>query len=79
MLRGLWQEPEAYQVVVSPARATQDLPNCFRPKGVTEIMIHDQDPATIEMLVYVVGALGFSPPEPIAFNSPNPLSGSRIF
>jgi hypothetical protein len=56
----LCEEPQTTQVVLGPAGASQDRSDRLRTKGLTEVMVHQKHPASIRVLIEMVGTSAFS-------------------
>jgi hypothetical protein len=74
----LWEQAEPPQIIVGPAGALKNLSDGFWAEGIVEVMIHKQHPASIRVLVDMVGAAGFSAAEALVFDGPDPFPGGAV-
>jgi hypothetical protein len=74
----LWQKTQASQIGLSPACALKDLSDGLRPEGLAEVVIHKQHSTSIEVLIDVVGAPGFSAPEAFILDGSDPFPSGAV-
>lgn len=74
----LWEQAEPPQIIVGPAGALKNLSDRFWAEGIVEVMIDKQHPASIRVLIDMVGAAGFSAAEALVFDGPDPFPGGAV-
>ena len=74
----LTDEPQAPEILLGPAGARKDLPDSLWAKGIVEIVIDKQHSASIRVLIDVMRTSGFSSPEALVLDCPDPVAGSEI-
>ena len=74
----LSKESETPEVAFSPAGTGKDLSDGLRPEGVVEVVIDKEHPASVRVLIDMVGAAGFSAPEALVFDGPDPFPGGAV-
>jgi len=71
-------QPETTQIVYGPAGASQDRSDRFGTEGFTEVMVHQQHPTSVWVLIQMVRSAGFSWLKSVAFHRPLPGLRAKI-
>jgi hypothetical protein len=74
----LLHQPETTQIVYGPAGASQERSDRFGAEGFPEIMVHQQHPTSVWVLIQMVRSAGFSWLKPVALHCPLPVLRAEV-
>jgi hypothetical protein len=71
-------QPETTQIVYGPAGASQDRSDRFGTEGFSEVMVHQQHPTSVWVLIQMVRSAGFSWLKSVALHGPPPVLRAEV-
>jgi hypothetical protein len=71
-------QPETTQIVCGPAGASQERSDRFGAEGFPEVMVHQQHPTSVGVLIEMVRTARFSWLKPVALHGPLPVLRAEV-
>jgi hypothetical protein len=71
-------QPETTQIVYGPAGTSQERSDRFGAEGFPEVMVHQQHPPSVWVLIQMMRAAGFSWLKSVALHGPPPVLRAEV-